>query len=148
MGNNDLSLMISIIVPLSTYLNRNFSLKTLLASNLLFLAGIMIDFFSPTFMVLLFGRLLQGAATGIALPLMFHIILTFAPSIDEARWWVSVFDNGHCSSNWPHLWRHYDFTFYMESYLPVSCARFDSFFDYRLVCYSRDGSTKVVIWIG
>ena len=24
----------------------------------------------------------------------------------------------------PHLWRHYDFTFYMESYLPVSCARF------------------------
>lgn len=79
-------LMISIIVPLSTYLNRNFSLKKLfLASNLLFLAGIMIDFFSPTFMVLLFGRLLQGAATGIALPLMFHIILTFAPSIDEAR---------------------------------------------------------------
>ncbi|MBT1021182.1 MFS transporter, partial [Enterococcus faecium] len=73
-------LMISIIVPLSTYLNRNFSLKKLfLASNLLFLAGIMIDFFSPTFMVLLFGRLLQGAATGIALPLMFHIILTFAP---------------------------------------------------------------------
>ena len=73
-------LMISIIVPLSTYLNRNFSLKKLfLTSNLLFLAGIMIDFFSPTFMVLLFGRLLQGAATGIALPLMFHIILTFAP---------------------------------------------------------------------
>lgn len=85
MGNNDLSLMISIIVPLSTYLNRNLVSKTLLASNLLFLAGIMIDFFSPTFMVLLFGRLLQGAATGIALPLMFHIILTFAPSIDEAR---------------------------------------------------------------
>ncbi|WP_165038056.1 MFS transporter [Enterococcus sp. ZJ1622] len=73
-------LMISIVVPLSTYLNRNFSIRNLfLLSNLLFLAGILVDFFSPTFMILLFGRLLQGAATGIALPLMFHIILTFAP---------------------------------------------------------------------
>ena len=102
----------------------------------------MIDFFSPTFMVLLFGRLLQGAATGIALPLMFHIILTFAPQSTRRDDGCRYFDNGHCSSNWSHLWRHYDFTFYMESYLPVSCARFDSFFDYRLVCYSRDGSTK------
>lgn len=73
-------LMISIIVPLSTYLTRNFSLRSLfLLSNLLFLAGIIVDFFSPTFFILLLGRLLQGAATGIALPLMFHIILTFAP---------------------------------------------------------------------
>ncbi|EOH92683.1 MFS transporter [Enterococcus villorum] len=73
-------LMISIIVPLSTYLTRNFSLRSLfLLSNLLFLVGIIVDFFSPTYLVLLLGRLLQGAATGIALPLMFHIILTFAP---------------------------------------------------------------------
>ena len=73
-------LMISIIVPLSTYLTKNFSIRSLfLLSNLLFLAGIIIDFFSPTFLILLLGRLLQGAATGIALPLMFHIILTFAP---------------------------------------------------------------------
>lgn len=73
-------LMISIIVPLSTYLNRNFSIRKLfLFSNFLFLAGILVDFFSPTFMILLMGRLLQGIATGIALPLMFHIILTYAP---------------------------------------------------------------------
>ncbi|MGX7174267.1 MFS transporter [Enterococcus ratti] len=73
-------LMISIIVPLSTYLTRQFTLRTLfLFSNLLFLIGIIIDFFSPTFFTLLLGRCLQGIATGIALPLMFHIILTFAP---------------------------------------------------------------------
>ncbi|MGM9903371.1 major facilitator superfamily transporter [Enterococcus sp. 10A9_DIV0425] len=73
-------LMISIIVPLSTYLTRNFSIRTLfLVSNLLFLAGLLVDYFSPSFLILLLGRLLQGAATGIALPLMFHIILTFAP---------------------------------------------------------------------
>lgn len=73
-------LMISIIVPLSTYLTKNFSIRSLfLLSNLLFLVGIIVDFFSPTFLILLFGRLLQGIATGIALPLMFYIILTFAP---------------------------------------------------------------------
>ncbi|MGG5357804.1 MULTISPECIES: MFS transporter [unclassified Enterococcus] len=73
-------LMISIIVPLSTYLNQNYNIRKLfLSSNLLFLLGIVIDFFSPTFMVLLLGRVLQGIATGIALPLMFHIILSFAP---------------------------------------------------------------------
>ncbi|MDG3375039.1 MFS transporter, partial [Vibrio parahaemolyticus] len=49
-------LMISIIVPLSTYLNRNFSIRKLfLFSNFLFLAGILVDFFSPTFMILLMG---------------------------------------------------------------------------------------------
>lgn len=73
-------LMIAIIVPLSTYLTKNFSLRTLfLSSNLLFIAGLLVDYFSPTFLLLLLGRVLQGAATGIALPLMFHIILTFAP---------------------------------------------------------------------
>lgn len=73
-------LMISIIVPLSTYLNQNYSIRKLfLSSNLLFLLGIIIDFFSPAFLVLLLGRVLQGVATGIALPLMFHIILSFAP---------------------------------------------------------------------
>lgn len=73
-------LMIAIIVPLSTYLTKNFSIRTLfLSSNLLFIAGLLVDYFSPTFLLLLLGRVLQGAATGIALPLMFHIILTFAP---------------------------------------------------------------------
>ncbi|MFV0560167.1 MAG: MFS transporter [Enterococcus sp.] len=73
-------LMISIIVPLSTYLNRNFQLRSLfIFSNILFLTGILLDFLSPSFSILLFGRVLQGIATGIALPLMFHIILSYAP---------------------------------------------------------------------
>ena len=66
--------------PLSTYLTKNFSIRSLFPTvQSTVLAGIIVDFFSPTFLVLLLGRLLQGAATGIALPLMFHIILTFAP---------------------------------------------------------------------
>jgi DHA2 family lincomycin resistance protein-like MFS transporter len=73
-------LVISIIVPISTFLLKQFQIRTLfLAANGLFLAGLLIDFLSPTFAVLLFGRLLQGVSTGIALPLMFHIILTYSP---------------------------------------------------------------------
>ncbi len=73
-------LMISIVVPLSTYLHRNFSIRSLFfVSNMAFLAGLITDFLAPNFTILLLGRLLQGIATGIALPLMFHIILTYAP---------------------------------------------------------------------
>lgn len=73
-------LMISIIVPLSSYLNRNFSARTLfITANLFFSLGILINCYSPTFFLLLLGRFLQGIGTGIGLPLMFHIILTKAP---------------------------------------------------------------------
>lgn len=73
-------LVISVIVPLSTYLLKHFSLRRLfLAANLFFIAGLLIDFLSPSFAILLLGRLAQGISTGIALPLMFHIILTYSP---------------------------------------------------------------------
>ena len=73
-------LMISVIVPISSYLNQNFSIRGLfVTANLFFLSGVLINCFSPVFSLLLLGRLLQGVGTGIGLPLMFHIILTKAP---------------------------------------------------------------------
>jgi EmrB/QacA subfamily drug resistance transporter len=73
-------LAIAIVVPLSAYFIRNFSSRRLfVAANLLFLVGVVIDSFSPTLALLLLGRVLQGMGTGIALPLMFHIILTKSP---------------------------------------------------------------------
>lgn len=73
-------LMIAVTVPISGFLLKNYSIKQLfLTANLLFLAGVLLDFYSPSFWVLLGGRILQGMATGIALPLMFHIILTEVP---------------------------------------------------------------------
>jgi MFS family permease len=39
----------------------------------------LLDAFSPTLIILLAGRVLQGIGTGIALPLMFQIILTKSP---------------------------------------------------------------------
>lgn len=74
-------LMISVIVPISSYLNQNFSARNLfITANLFFLLGVLINCFSVSFSLLLLGRLLQGVGIGIGLPLMFHIILTKAPS--------------------------------------------------------------------
>ncbi|HCM88292.1 MULTISPECIES: MFS transporter [Vagococcus] len=73
-------LMISIVVPLSSYLMKNYSKRQLfIASSLFFVAGVLVDAFAFSFSMLLVGRLLQGVATGIALPLMFNIILTKVP---------------------------------------------------------------------
>lgn len=73
-------LVVAIIVPISATLKRNFRTKTLfIIANLLFLAGLIIDVFAPTFPILLAGRLIQGFGTGIALPLMFNIILEQVP---------------------------------------------------------------------
>lgn len=73
-------LMISIVVPLSSYLMKNYSKRQLFSvSSLFFIAGVLVNAFSITFSMLLIGRVLQGVATGIALPLMFNIILTKVP---------------------------------------------------------------------
>lgn len=53
-------LVVAIIVPISATLKRNFRTKTLfIIANLLFLAGLIIDVFAPTFPILLAGRLIQ-----------------------------------------------------------------------------------------
>ncbi|WP_265457452.1 MFS transporter [Enterococcus sp. HY326] len=73
-------LIISIMVPLANYLLKKFTLRQLfLAANLFFLVGLLTDFLAPNFSILLVGRVLQGVSTGIALPLMFNIILTYTP---------------------------------------------------------------------
>lgn len=73
-------LVISIVIPLSALLKRNFKTKHLfLAANLLLLGGLLIDGLAPIFPLLLLGRAVQGIASGIALPLMFNIIMEQVP---------------------------------------------------------------------
>lgn len=73
-------LILSIIIPASSWLKRRFKTKTLFTAALtLFLLGTIIDAIAPTFAILLAGRLIQGIGTGIALPLMFNIVLEQAP---------------------------------------------------------------------
>ena len=73
-------LAIAVVVPLSAFLIRNYSPRRLfIIANLLFLAGVILDGFAPNLVILLAGRVFQGIGTGIALPLMFDIILTKSP---------------------------------------------------------------------
>lgn len=73
-------LIVACIVPISSYLKRRFLMKHLfITANLLFIAGIVVDGIAPTFSLLLAGRAIQAFGTGIALPLMFNIILEQVP---------------------------------------------------------------------
>ena len=74
-------LVLALIVPLSSYLNRRFQLRNLfLTAILLFLSATLLCAVAGDFHMLLVGRLIQGVGTGIALPLMFNIVLEQAPS--------------------------------------------------------------------
>ena len=73
-------LVLSLVITLSSYLKRNFSSRFLfLFSIISFILGTLICYFAPSFLILMVGRVLQGIGTGVALPLMFNIILTEAP---------------------------------------------------------------------
>lgn len=77
-------LVVSMIVPISSFLKRRFRTRTLfVTANLLFIAGLVIDAIAGNFSMLVLGRLIQGLGTGIALPLMFNIILDWTP--DQQR---------------------------------------------------------------
>ncbi len=73
-------LIVAIIVPLSAVLKSSFKTKQLfLCANLCFILGLLVDTLAPNFYLLLLGRAIQGVGTGIALPLMFNIIMEQVP---------------------------------------------------------------------
>ena len=73
-------LVASIIMPLSAYLKRNFSSRKLfMTAATLFICGLVIDAVANQFIFLVLGRVIQGAGAGIAIPLMFNIILERTP---------------------------------------------------------------------
>ena len=73
-------LVLALVLPASSYLNKRFRLKSLfIVAVSLFLFGLLLCAWSPVFPVLLAGRLIQGAGTGIAMPLMFNIVLQQVP---------------------------------------------------------------------
>lgn len=73
-------LVLAIVIPASAYLKQRFaSRKLFIYANLIFLSGTILSFLSIDFGCLILGRLLQGLGTGIALPLMFNIVMEQAP---------------------------------------------------------------------
>lgn len=73
-------LVLSLVITLSSYLKRNFTPRRLfLTAMSCFIVATALCCWSPSFWVLIVGRMLQGVGSGIALPLMFNIILAEAP---------------------------------------------------------------------
>lgn len=73
-------LVVAAMVPLSATLKRRFKTRSLfLVAISLFIVGVVLDGAALAFWVLLLGRGVQGLGTGIALPLMFNIILEQVP---------------------------------------------------------------------
>ena len=73
-------LVLATIIPASAFLKKKFTSKQLfLSANIIFFIGTFLGYWSPSFEILLLGRILQGAGTGLALPLMFNIVMEQAP---------------------------------------------------------------------
>ncbi|BAK47073.1 permease of the major facilitator superfamily [Clostridium sp. SY8519] len=73
-------LVISIVIPASAFLKKRFRMRQLfLTAVLLFLFGTVMGAAASSFAILLLARLIQGLGTGIALPLMYNIVLEQAP---------------------------------------------------------------------
>lgn len=74
-------LMMGIFIPISSFLKKRFQTKKLfLVAGFLFSIGLIIDIFATLFPILLIGRLIQGVGVGIALPMMYNIILDESPA--------------------------------------------------------------------
>lgn len=68
------------MVPLSSYLKRKLPVKRIfLIAIVLCIVGCIVGACTLNFPMLMIARILQGGGTGIALPLMFNIILDQAP---------------------------------------------------------------------
>jgi EmrB/QacA subfamily drug resistance transporter len=77
-------LCLGVVIPLVAFLSRRFSSKALTVSALVcFLAGSLIIALSSSFPLLIIGRILEGVATGILVPLVQVVVLAIYP---QERW--------------------------------------------------------------
>lgn len=102
-------LMLAIIVPASGWLKNNFSHKRLfIAAEAFFITGTVLCCAAPSFALLLTGRIVQGLGTGIALPLMFNLVLEEVPAQKTGfMMGVACHDNCHGTGSGPFCRRAY-----------------------------------------
>ena len=73
-------LVTTIVMSTSGFLMKKFKSRSLfIIAVLLNVVGAILCIMSPNFSILLVGRLLQAAGTGIATPLMYHVIMSLIP---------------------------------------------------------------------
>lgn len=73
-------LVSTVIIPFGAFFRKRFKIITLFRmATGSFFAGTMLVILSNNFLTLLLGRLIQGVANGLVLPLMFSVIISQAP---------------------------------------------------------------------
>lgn len=73
-------LAVAITITLGATLAHNWTERRILFTSLgIFTVGNVIAMFAPDFLLLMLGRILQGGATGIAIPLMFNLVVNRVP---------------------------------------------------------------------
>ncbi|MFC6181767.1 DHA2 family efflux MFS transporter permease subunit [Lactiplantibacillus daowaiensis] len=73
-------LMVGIVLPLSSMLTKHFTTRQLIIFALAdFMVGAVISALATDFAILLIGRMIQGIATGLILPLIFIVLLAVYP---------------------------------------------------------------------
>ncbi|WP_025691155.1 MDR family MFS transporter [Paenibacillus zanthoxyli] len=73
-------LVVGVLVPVTAILQQWFSTRKIFLSAMgLFFVGTVIAAVSPTFSVLLIGRIIQAVGTGMLLPLVMNVIMTIYP---------------------------------------------------------------------
>lgn len=73
-------LALAILIPMTAYLIDKFKTRTLMMSAMsLFILGTLLGLFSPTFEVLLVGRIIQGISSGMMMPLMQTLLFLVYP---------------------------------------------------------------------
>ena len=78
-------LMLAVIIPTSSWLKKCFQMRTLFAVAVCFFAvGTLLGMWSPSFFVLIAGRMLQGIGTGMAMPMMNNIVIEQVPKGNTA----------------------------------------------------------------
>ena len=77
-------LVVGVMIPLSAFISRRFSAKTIFFFSLtLFLLGSIICYFSNSLIVLILGRVLQATGNGIIMPYVQILLLRIIP---EEKW--------------------------------------------------------------
>jgi EmrB/QacA subfamily drug resistance transporter len=79
--SNGFVMICGILFPVSAYLVRRFTYKSIfVTAQVIFLIGSLICTFSTTFPILMFGRIIQSIATGLATPLALNIVTLIFPA--------------------------------------------------------------------
>ena len=73
-------LVITCVIPITSYLSKAISdRQNFLLATVTFLIGCVVCFAAVNFPMLILGRVIAGVGSGIAIPLMFNIILAYVP---------------------------------------------------------------------